>query len=120
MSDLQFVTVSSEKVIKNINIQSCINCVHYKPLYSITNFDNYYNKCNNFGSKNVITNKISYDLAIMCRNDESKCGIEGKYFKQDKNIKLKIFTHHIISKIPIILFVSTALVSSVILNRYLT
>jgi len=103
---LLFSIINSEKIIKNINIQSCRNCIHYKPSYSSTDFSAPYNHCNKFGSKNIITNKISYDFADMCRNDENKCGHEGKYFEIEENIELKIFTHQIISTIPNILLVS--------------
>jgi hypothetical protein len=103
---LLFIFVNSEKIIKNINIPACKNCIHYKPSYFTTDFTETFNKCNKFGNKNIITNEISYDFADMCRNDENKCGYEGKYFEQEKNIKLKIFTHQIISRIPNILFLT--------------
>ena len=103
---LLLAIINSEKIIKNINIPSCRNCIHYKPSYSSTDFSASYNHCNKFGSKNIITNKISYDFADMCRNDENKCGHEGKYFELEENIELKIFTHQIISTIPNILLVS--------------
>ena len=90
---LLFIFVNSEKIIKNINIPACKNCIHYKPSYFTTDFTETFNKCDKFGNKNIITNEISYDFADMCRNDENKCGYEGKYFEQEKNIKLKIFTH---------------------------
>jgi len=114
---LLFALVNSEKIIKNINIPSCRNCIHYKPSYYTTDFTESYNKCDHFGNKNIITNEISYDFAETCRNDENKCGNEGKYFEQEKNIELKIFTHQIISRIPNILLVST-IVLSIIANIY--
>jgi hypothetical protein len=98
--------VSSEQIIKNINIPSCRNCVHYKPSYYTTDFTASFNKCDKFGDKNIITNKISYNYADMCRTNENKCGNEGKYFEEDKNVELKIFIHQIISRIPIILLLS--------------
>lgn len=55
--------------------------------------------------KNIITNKISYNYADMCITNENKCGNEGTYFEQEKNIELKIFTHQIISRVPNILMV---------------
>ena len=112
---LLFIFVNSEKIIKNINIPSCRNCIHYKPSYSSTDFTASYNNCNKFGDKNIITNKISYDFADMCRKDENKCGHEGKYFELEKNIELKIVMHQIISRIPSILLVSL-IVLSVIAN----
>jgi hypothetical protein len=103
---LLFAIVNSEKIIKNINIPSCRNCIHYKPSYFITDFTDPYNKCDKFGNKDIITNKISYDYADLCRRDENKCSYEGKYFELDENIELKIFTHQIITRTPSILLVS--------------
>ena len=114
---LLVVIVNSEQIIKNINIPSCRNCVHYKPSYYTTDFTASYNKCNKFGNKNVITNEITTEFADMCRRDENKCGNIGKYFEQEKNIELKIVTHQIISRLPNILMVSI-LVLSIILNIY--
>jgi len=93
---LLFTIINSEKIIKNINIPSCRDCIHHKPSYYNTEFILPYNNCNKFGKKDIITNKISYDYIDNCRNDESKCGHEGKYFEEEKNIKLKIFIHQII------------------------
>ena len=33
---LLFSIINSKKIISNINIPSCINCIHFKPSYSIT------------------------------------------------------------------------------------
>jgi len=114
---LLFTIINSEKIIKNINIPSCRNCIHYKPSYYSTDFTAPYNKCDKFGDKNIITNKISYDYVDICRNDENKCGHEGKFFEPEKNIELKIFTHQIISNIPSIVAVST-FVLYIIANIY--
>jgi hypothetical protein len=109
--------VNSEQIIKNINIPSCRNCVHYKPSYYTTDFTASYNKCNKFGNKNVITNEITTEYADMCRRDENKCGNKGTYFEPEKNIELKIVTHQIISRLPNILMISI-IVLSIILNIY--
>lgn len=111
---LLFAIVNSEKIIKNINIPSCKNCIHYKPSYYTKDFTESYNKCDKFGIKNIISDKISYDYADLCRNDEKKCGFEGKYFEQEKNIELKIFTHQLISRIPSILLVSIFILSIIV------
>jgi hypothetical protein len=77
---LLFSVVNCEKFIKNINIPSCRNCIHYKPeIY--TDFDSTLNKCEKFGEKNIINGEIRLDFADSCRNDETKCGHSGKYFE---------------------------------------
>jgi hypothetical protein len=69
------------------------------------------NKCNKFGSKDIITDEISYDFASSCRNDENKCGYEGKYFIQEKNINFKIFIHNLINKSPLFLLIFISIYS---------
>jgi hypothetical protein len=102
---LPFVT--SEQIIKNINVPSCRNCVHYKPPY-YGDFSESYSKCNKFGTKDILTDKISYnDYADMTRHDETKCGIEGKYFENEKHINFKIVRHQFIKNLPNIIILST-------------
>jgi len=90
------------KQIRNINVPSCRNCIHYKP-ETFNEFSSLYSKCDYFGSKNINTDYIFYDYADMVRKDENKCGIEGKYFEQGENIEMKIILHNIISNTPYIL-----------------
>ena len=94
---LSLLQVSSEKIIKNINIPSCRNCIHYKPFQYNSDFTSRSSKCEKFGEKDIITNEITYDYADSCRKDSSKCGNEGKYFEEEKNIDLKILKHSIVS-----------------------
>jgi hypothetical protein len=63
---LLVVIVNSEQIIKNINIPSCRNCVHYKPSYSTSDFTASFNTCDKFGDKNIITNKtmLVYPMQI--------------------------------------------------------
>ena len=89
------------KQIRNINVPSCRNCIHYKP-ERFNEFSSTYSKCDYFGSKNINTDDISYDYANMVRENEKKCGIEGKYFEQGDNIEMKIILHNIISNNPYI------------------
>jgi len=87
---------ASDKIIKNIDIPSCRNCIHYKPA-SYNDFSSRLNRCEKFGSKDIITDKITYDFVDSCRDDESRCGKTGKYFEEEKNIDLKIIKHKIAS-----------------------
>lgn len=81
----------SEKIIKNADLPSCKNCIYYDP----TNEDYYssLNKCNKFGVKNIISDKITYDYADSCRNDENKCGRLGKYFEEETNLNMKMLKY---------------------------
>ena len=96
-----FLTIAtSEKIIKNIHLPSCKNCKFYKPSYFNGDFASYSNKCVKFGEKNIFTDEITYDYASISRNNENKCGEEGKYFEPERNIDLKIFKHKMITSLP--------------------
>lgn len=89
------------KIIKNINLPSCINCIHYKPAL----FSGYYSdlsKCGYFGSKNIQSDVIHYDYTDSCRNDETKCGLEGKYFVKNENLLFTILLYNIKNNVPFI------------------
>ena len=85
--------VISEKTIRNINIPSCKNCIYYKPVTYSFDFTDTFSRCEKFGEKNIINDKINYDFTESSRNDELKCGKEGKYFEENDNIYMKIFIH---------------------------
>lgn len=102
---LLFSIISSNKIIKNMDFPSCKNCIYYKPNLMDRDFTSSLNKCEKFGVKDIITDKITYNYADSCRNDETKCGIEGKYFEEEKNINLKLIKHNIVTNIPYILIV---------------
>jgi len=94
------ISVYGEKIIKNINIPACRNCIHYQPDPFYNDFTSLLNKCNKFGDKNIVTDKITYDFADQCRNDESKCGNQGKYFVKEPNINMKILKYSILKNMP--------------------
>jgi hypothetical protein len=85
--------------IKNNLSPACINCKFYKPnVYS--EFASSLSRCEKFGEKNITTGKIEQDFVAMCRNDESKCGVEGKFFEEEENIDQKQFLHSIEYHLP--------------------
>ena len=103
MKFLLFAFVNSEQIIKNINIPSCRNCVHFKPPGDFTTS---LSKCDKFATKDI-TNKNSYaDYADMPRSDETKCGNESK-FELEQNLQVKILIHQIVSGLPNILLTTT-------------
>jgi hypothetical protein len=97
------IQVISSKIIQNINIPSCINCIHYKPIFDYE-YSSSFSKCDYFGKKNIQTDIITYDYADACRDSENKCGLEGKYFIQDKNAQKKMFLHKSIRYSPLSLY----------------
>jgi hypothetical protein len=102
---LNLKLISSNKIIKNINFPSCKNCIYYKPNRYNNDFTSLLNKCENFGEKNIITDEITYNYADSCRSDENKCGKEGKYFIEEKNINFKIFSYKFVSNFPNYFFI---------------
>jgi hypothetical protein len=88
-----------DKIIQNMDVPSCKNCVYFKPS-SFIEFTSHYNNCHKFGVKNIISDKITYDYVETCRKDESKCGYIGKAFKKAKFIRIKIMTHAFINNLP--------------------
>ena len=88
-----------DKTIKNIHLPSCKNCIFYKP-DSGSEFVSILSKCEKFGEKNIVTDKITYDYAELSRRDETKCGKDGNFFEEEKDISGKIFRHKIIVKLP--------------------
>jgi len=71
--------------IKNANLPSCVNCIHF--IEDKTNYpydqlaDNKYGKCKLFGYKDIITGEIENTQAINCRTDKDQCGNSGNYFE---------------------------------------
>jgi len=75
-----------------MNIPSCKNCIHYIP-DDYSNYSSNKGKCALFGEKDVVTNKIHHDYADTCRRDHTKCGLEGRYFEKNENVKLTKLFH---------------------------
>ena len=98
-------SVHSKSFILNYNLKSCRNCVHYQPS-SYNEFESSYNKCNLFGKKDIVTNKVTYDYVDSCRMDDSKCGMHAKYFEEEPNIEFKIMKHQLIKNAPYTLLLS--------------
>ena len=95
------------KQIKNIDFPACRNCIYHKPLFFSGDYSSSLNKCDFFGKKDLLSNKITYDYADMCRFDENKCGSEGKYFEEDPFVEIKMFLFHLKNVSPYLFFVMT-------------
>jgi len=102
-----------------MDFPSCKNCKYFKPNNFDSEFASSLTKCNKFGTKDIITDEITYLYADSARRDESKCGTAGKYFEREIFLQFKIFTHKLISSSPYIISISL-LVLSVISNVYLS
>ena len=66
-------------IIKNGDLPVCKECRFYRS--SLYNFyDPALARCHKFGRKDIITGYITYDYADLCREDQEKCGKEGKAY----------------------------------------
>ena len=72
-------------------------CKYFTPSYFDNQFVSAYSKCKYFGDKNILSGKIEYDYAILCRNDEFKCGTEGMMFVKEPKLNSKIITHILVN-----------------------
>lgn len=106
--------VPTNKIIKNIEFPACKNCIYYKPSFLNNDFTSTFNKCYKFGEKNIVTDEVTYNFADFSRNDETKCGKEGKYFEKEKNIKFKVFRYKIISNLPLSLPIMCIIINLII------
>ena len=66
--------MSSER-IPHKKIPACKNCIHFR--------QNDDEKCSLFQRKDIL-----YEYAILCRNDDNRCGLKGKYFTRAKDIAI--------------------------------
>ena len=91
----------SNKIIRNSEFPICKNCIYYKPS-PWNEFDSPFNKCEKFGSKDIITGKITYDFAESCRGNVNLCSKEGRFFEKEPRILLKKLKHKIINPLTLI------------------
>ena len=99
---LFFVVANADRIIKNINLPSCKNCIYYQTKNLNPDFSSL-NKCEKFGEKDIVNGMIKYDYANSCREKESKCGKEGKYYIEDTNFimkRLKIVKNVLVENAP--------------------
>jgi hypothetical protein len=118
LSYLLLCASNPEKIIKNINLLCCKNCVFYKP--NSVEFASSLGKCHKFGEKNIITDEINFPYVDSCRYDETKCGKNGVYYIEEKNIFFKHLKHHIIYYYPIslpIFILAINLFTKILFNR---
>jgi hypothetical protein len=109
---------SSERIIKNIDIPSCKTCKYFQPSPNDQTFASTLSKCSKFGTKNIFTDEITLDYAELSRNDENKCGFNGKYYEEEKRLKRKIWIHKLKTNKDNIIIISMLILYLVII--YLT
>ena len=99
-------SITSTKIL-NFDKPLCKNCIHFIP-YKGYEYDNNFGKCKFFGNNDIINGEIEYDYADLCRSNEFKCGIQGKYFRLEENLKMKKFyskVNYIINNYKIYIYI---------------
>lgn len=99
-----FSLISGKKIIQKMQYPLCKNCIYYKS--NGMDFASEYGKCEKIGEQNIMTGHIQYDTVINTRNDQYKCGIEGKFFEKEPNLNGKRIKHYVLSRYPIFLVAS--------------
>ena len=85
MYKLIYSTILNKNFIRNKTVPICSNCLHFiehtnnYPYDPIPTNENY-GRCKKFGEMNMVTGNIDYDLASICRFNNSKCGKFGLEF----------------------------------------
>jgi len=88
--------------IENNFIFNCKECKHFMPNKNIL-LDTYkYGKCKKFGYKDIVSGKIEYYNAGICRSVDKWCSKHGKHFEYEIKHQDKINKAKLISTIPII------------------
>lgn len=75
--------------IKGLCNPICKTCVHFRPTLTEFQYASHFSKCAKFGKKGLISGKMYYDFADMCRDDEKKCGQDAREYKEDPYFYLK-------------------------------
>lgn len=78
MFSRSFRMMSYNKFIRNMEEPMCKECIYFMPNNSKDNLG----KCLKFGERNIITGKITFDDAELCRKDYTKCCMSAIYFEK--------------------------------------
>jgi len=77
--------------ITNVGLPICSNCIHfieYKNNYPYDPVpDSSFSKCKKFGIMDLVTGEITYKYANLCRESETKCGIKGIFYEENKKLE---------------------------------
>jgi len=90
--------------IRNLDKPPCIHCKHYLPEPSQA-FDASTAKCRMFGGKDTHTGIVLYEHAVLVRQDDVRCSVQGKYFQGERHLGLKKARHLIQRTGPVVGFV---------------
>ena len=70
----------SHSFIKNMYAVPCTKCTHFIEHPFLDPEESNFGKCRLFGEKDVVTGKIDYMYAYICRKDRSMCGVPALHY----------------------------------------
>lgn len=73
--------------IKNTNVPICKNCIYFIKYVNKTLYENeniHLSMCKKYGTINLVSGKIKYELASKCRNSYYMCTHKGIHFIENK------------------------------------
>ena len=95
---LQLFLCITKFFIKNNNLPVCANCIYFQKYNNkfeslvdnkielidnkIDSLDSELSLCKKFGKKDIITGKITYIYASICRESEYLCNKNGQYYEK--------------------------------------
>jgi len=84
-SDLENIK-NREDFIKYWVSPSCVSCIHFLSYYPNENIGA--GRCKLFGEKDLVTGRIHYEYASVCRENYDMCMPDGIYYKKNPDDKL--------------------------------
>lgn len=94
----------AKPTINRLSNPICKTCLHFCPVFTEFIYASPFAKCAKFGEKHLVTGKIGYEYADMCRMDETKCGQDARKYDADPLYRLKIAKYYGILSAPFLLW----------------
>jgi hypothetical protein len=95
---LRCIPKNPEIIVVNENMKKCYFCKHY---------DMVDKKCRKFAGNDYVTDIFYYGDARYCRDDETKCGKQAKYYEElteSQHNKKSVFAIIKLFRVPLGLF----------------
>ncbi len=65
----------------------CVNCKHFKQVDSKAPQEFLHQTCTLFGTLDLVTGKVSYSTAFNARDDQDRCGEQGRFYDRAENVE---------------------------------
>lgn len=95
---------------------ACKNCKHFDSDFTIFS-DHKYGKCKLYGDKDLITNKISYNLASYAREKDDVCGTHGKNYEEVPNVLFNEILLKFKGNLLLVLLISSTVLQIIIQEK---